>query len=766
MEIAKKALTALLAFGLLCLSLLASEQGFQRVQDFRTLERIPLVSIIGSTGGETQLQGWVNPIDNILQSPRTKSDTVYYRYTIEEKYRDSDGNTRWRTIRDESDAVNFYLQDSSGTATVLGGSDMASINWSAAQQHWEAVGNLRHIEWRIDVGDRVTLYGWLTFKNGDAVLSFTEAGKYLPIISSFSGSQERADLGSIAIFWLWGGVSALVLMCFFVVYALRIHKTLVYLSLITVSTSLLLTHYGIKSLESDVSSGAERVDEHRARTEDLIEATLAKYHLSFPGLHQPFDLAHPQYQTLSSTDKNKINTLRNIGYQLRERFLGQISRFPERPYAVSRGLRNPAPVVLPADQREAAELGLQSFSPTRTEQSLWLTALGLVLITITAWLAFRLIKTKRMQENIPTSKTAGVSYGIAEVKGELVAENLENTLRGPISSRACCWYHYVVKERRGSGKHAKWVTITDEIKKQPFLCRDDEGEIRVFPGKAEIYSNHLSERAEGIRRHTETRLEPGDALYILGRVTTDRTTGNTLVFVHDKEVPYLIANKTEQEVMFHKSSRGMFILNIAVSLLFLCALLIGGSNGNFSSVDFVLASLIAPAFLLVLMSVIMYNDLVFLKSRCDRNWGNIQVSLKKRSTLIPQMQSVVTASMSHEASLHEQLTQLRTDSSTAKTLGDIDSYMALEHRAIETLMIKLEAYPELKSDKAMMDLSKRLVKLENEIALIRQGFNDAVMQYNTRIATFPDIFFAKAFGFSPLSALTFDEKVHMIPGVK
>lgn len=763
METAKKILTSLAAIALLLLSLFSSESGFRRVQDFRALERIPLVSIIGSTGGETQLQGEVSAIDSPLQSPRTKSDSVYFRYTIEEKYRDSDGNTRWRTIRDEANAVNFYLRDSSGTATVLGGSDAGVINWSAAHKHRETVGDLRHTEWRIDIGDRVTLYGWLTFVDDTVTLSFREAGKYLPIISSFTGSQERADLGSIAIFWLWGGVSALVLMCFFVVYTLRIHKTLVYLGMITLSSSILLTHYGIMSLESDVSSGAERVDEQRVRTEALIESTLAHYRLPFPGLQQPFDLEQPEYRKLSSVDKNKINILRNTSYQLRERYLDQISRFPERPYAISRGLDNPAPINLPADQLKTATAGAGSFTPTRTETSVWLTALGLILITITAWFAFRQIKTKRMQENIPTSKTAGVSYGIAEVKGELVAENQDNLLIAPISGNACCWYHYVIQERRGSGKNAKWVSITDEIKKQPFLCKDNEGEIRIFPGQAEVFSNHKSERSEGLRRYTETRLEPGDPLYVLGRATADKTTGNTLVFVHDKEVPYIIANKSEQEVMFHKSSRGMFILNFAVSLLFLCALWIGGSNGNFSSVDFILASLIAPAFLLVLMSVIMYNDLVFLKRRCDRNWANIQISLKKRSTLLPRIETVVKANMEHEASLQEHLAELRTSSSNAQTVDDLDKYIAIEHRAINKLLVTLEAYPDLKSGKVVMDFTRRIIKLENEIALIRQGFNDSVMQYNTRIATFPDNLFARPFGFNRLSTLSFDEQVHTIP---
>ncbi len=234
---------------------------------------------------------------------------------------------------------------------------------------------------------------------------------------------------------------------------------------------------------------------------------------------------------------------------------------------------------------------------------------------------------------------------------------------------------------------------------------------------------------------------------------------------HDKEAPYIISNRSEAEVMFIKASKAMLLLSLGTSLLFGVGLWIGGSNGNFSSADFVTASLTAPVFLTIFLFVLMYNDLIFLRQRCARNWANIDVSLKKRATLIPNLERVVKRYLEHENRLQQALAELRTERAQVENVKAADAYMAHESRVIDELSLCLEKYPDLEGHQVVTDFNRRLIKLENEIALIRAGFNDSVMNFNTRLQSFPDNLLAIAFRFERLTALQFDKKAHQLPAV-
>jgi hypothetical protein len=182
--------------------------------------------------------------------------------------------------------------------------------------------------------------------------------------------------------------------------------------------------------------------------------------------------------------------------------------------------------------------------------------------------------------------------------------------------------------------------------------------------------------------------------------------------------------------------------------------------------DFLLASLIAPLFLFCMVLILMYNDLVFLKQRCERNWANIQVSLKKRANLIPSLEQVVRQYLDHESDLQEDLVELRESSKAAVTSDEVDQYLEKEHSSIDMINVRLESYPDLKGADVVADMNRRLIKLENEIALIRAGFNDAVNQYRTRIQTFPDNLLAGLFRFEAMDVLRFDTRSHEIPDVR
>ncbi len=767
----KRLLAAAGAALLLAGGLFASGQGFQEVLDFRLLERIPPTTILGSVGGESHLQGRPRGHLEMVKAPRTGTESFYYRYLEEEERRDSDGDTYWATVDDHSRAVDFFLDDHTGSVFIRARESTWQIRWPVKQKHSSQSGKRRYTEWRIDPGDKVTVFGWLDLEASTPTLNFHAPGNYLPIVSSFSASEVRSDIGATAIIWLWAGVTCFIFMSFGIFYFFKWHKTLAYLVIVSLSVTSLLAYYGRESLESDILNGAKRVAEQHSRTDKTIREIFTRVGIeqgdaglaaAYKGLEEPFDLTSPLYYGLSGADIEKINAMRNVAYEVRARYMRQIEKFPESFFARLRGLDQPAEINLPADQLAIADNRVRNFTTTQSPDRWFMTPLVLILVALTVWFAFRQIKVKRMQENLPTSKTAGVVYGLTEVKGKLKVDPAKEPFTGPVSGEPCTWYRYIIKERRGSGKNAKWVTVKDDTRKQPFFIEDEEGEVRVFPVKAEIITRHRSSKREGNRQYIETRMQPGDDLYILGKAKQDKTRGDKLVIAHEKGSPYIVANYSEEEVMFFKASKAMLSLSIGVSLLFLASLWVSGSNGNFSSLDFVLLACIGPLFLTIEMFVLMYNDLVFLRQRCERNWSNIQVSLKKRATLVPRLEAIVKEYLSHEQSVLEKIASLRDKRNAAQDTASLDEYMALEHSAIEDLNIRVEEYPDLKANVMTADLMRRLIKLENEVALIRAGYNDSVMLFNTRVQTFPDNLLAGVFRFAEKSSLRFTDDAHRI----
>ena len=750
---------------LLAVSVLLCELAFEKVLEFRELERIPLSRLTESVGGESQVRGRVSLIDEqSLTSPKTRTNCVYYRYLVERAEQDSDGDTVWRTVRDEQAALDFRLEDDSGSALVRARSAGRHLRWSVAQQFFTNEGEYRYTEWRVDPGNLITVFGWMTYEP-DAILAFPFAGHYQPIISSYTGSVERASVAMDAVIFLWGGVTALILGCFCLIYSARIHRTLVFLVIVSLSGSLLLFHYGYRSVQTDLDRGLERVDQHSSRALQRINTVFEGRGYSVVNFSEPFDLEKNAYTMLSVTEKERINGWRRSAFKVRQRFIKQTARFPESYVASAGGLDGPPDIMVPDDQRAVAFAAESMYQSTHTQTSVWWVPLLLLVTGVLAWLAFLAIRTKRMQENIPTSKTQGVVFGLAEVKGKLVPQAEGGVVTGPLTDEDCVWYHYTVEERRGSGKNKSWHTIQDDTVKRPFFCEDEEGRIRVFPGNAECITRHVETEYRGNRRYIEKRLSPSDELYILGKAKLDKTSGESLVMGYEKGSPYIIANVSEEEVMVRKARMGMGIMALALSVVFLCSLLVIGANGQMSSLDFLLASLVSPLFMIFIVLALMFNDLVFLRQRCERNWANIQVSLKKRAALMPQLEAVVKQYLSHEAELQKKLVDLRESRKKASTASEVDAYLALEHGAIGQVSLRIEQYPDLKGIELIAVFNRRLIKLENEVALIRAGFNDAVTEYQTRLHSFPDVLIARAFGFQPLDRLSFSDKAHRVPAV-
>lgn len=147
--------------------------------------------------------------------------------------------------------------------------------------------------------------------------------------------------------------------------------------------------------------------------------------------------------------------------------------------------------------------------------------------------------------------------------------------------------------------------------------------------------------------------------------------------------------------------------------------------------------------------VLTYNSLVSLKNQVDAAWRQIDVQLKRRHDLIPNLVEAVKGYMQFE---RDTLTQVVEARNRAVSAPDQGARIAAENQlttGLGRLLAVMEAYPQLKSDQNAMRLQEELSTTENQIAFSRQAYNDSVMQLNTRVETFPANLIANNFGFKP-----------------
>jgi LemA protein len=158
--------------------------------------------------------------------------------------------------------------------------------------------------------------------------------------------------------------------------------------------------------------------------------------------------------------------------------------------------------------------------------------------------------------------------------------------------------------------------------------------------------------------------------------------------------------------------------------------------------------LLAIIVLLVLVLVLFYNRLVRLRNRVENAWAQVDVQLKRRYDLIPNLVETVKGYASHERETFEAVTAARTRAAAARGPAEQGAAEGILGQALGRLFAVAEAYPELQADENFRQLQEELAQTENRIAVSRQVYNDTVLTYNTAIQTVPGVFFAGPFGFS------------------
>ncbi len=149
----------------------------------------------------------------------------------------------------------------------------------------------------------------------------------------------------------------------------------------------------------------------------------------------------------------------------------------------------------------------------------------------------------------------------------------------------------------------------------------------------------------------------------------------------------------------------------------------------------------------ILWLVLSYNGFIRLVNRAKEAWSDIDVQLKRRYDLIPNLIETVKGYVSHEKQVLEKVTEARTRAMSAQTIGEHGQAENMLAGALKTLFAVSENYPQLKANENFLELQRELSDTENKIQAARRFYNTNVRDLNTKIESFPDNFIAKIFHF-------------------
>ena len=170
---------------------------------------------------------------------------------------------------------------------------------------------------------------------------------------------------------------------------------------------------------------------------------------------------------------------------------------------------------------------------------------------------------------------------------------------------------------------------------------------------------------------------------------------------------------------------------------------------------------------LVLVAIVLYNRLVRLRNRAENSWAQVDVQLRKRYDLIPNLVETVKGYASHERETFEEVTRARTAAQQATTVEQQAEAENVLTAAIGRLFAVAEAYPELRASDNFQQLQAELSDIEGKIAIARQIYNDAVLSYDNALETVPTNVMAGMFNFEPRPYFEVDETaVREAPSVR
>ena len=402
--------------------------------------------------------------------------------------------------------------------------------------------------------------------------------------------------------------------------------------------------------------------------------------------------------------------------------------------------------------------------------------IGFAIAVFSLVASLRACRRRRLIDNLPTSKTEGVFIGLVELKG---TAECEQPLTSYLAEAACVYYSYevleqwsrLVTETESDGRGGRrtvtrretgWSVVASQTTSTPFYLQDDTGPLLVRPEGARTEADQVFIRtctaadslffakgpatlimdSDGIRRFTEKMIPLHAPIFLVGQARERQDVVAPEIAADPQASDFFISTRTQEEV-----SQGLgwqFILFFLLGLVtapggHLLFDLIGLQQVTALSVLFYLGE-----FFLYFMAwgigwiVTVYNSLVELRQRVEQGWAQVDIQLKRRHDLIPNLLEAVKGYRDHEASTQEALATMRNQLSATPPAEAGTDFQAVGQQ----IQLLKEAYPELKANENFLALQKSLSDTEQRIALARSYYNNIATFYNTRLEVVPDRFLA------------------------
>ena len=401
---------------------------------------------------------------------------------------------------------------------------------------------------------------------------------------------------------------------------------------------------------------------------------------------------------------------------------------------------------------------------------------GALLAIVSLVLALRDGRRRRLIDNLPTSKTSGVFIGFVELKG---AAESAKPLTSYLAGQQCVHFAWTVEEhwsrtytttetdskghtRTVTRHESGWTRVGGGGKTIPFYLQDDYGVVLVQPDGAKIEPLTLFDETCGPgaqlyygkgpasavansdhrRRFVETGIPLKTELYIVGR-SRERQDIVAPEIAADEHAPmFLISTRSEEQVSsgMKWGSRGWTVLGLIATIAFTVWRDAAMNIDPASRLGLYLVVAAVYLFIGLLTWILMvYNCLVDVRNRVRQAWSLVDIQLRRRFDLIPNLVSCVKGYRDHESQLQAELAALRNQ--LAATPPGVSGP---DHGAVSKTVISIaERYPELKGDDAFLELQKTLSDTEQRIALARSYFNEIATHYNTRLKIVPERFVAR-----------------------
>lgn len=398
-------------------------------------------------------------------------------------------------------------------------------------------------------------------------------------------------------------------------------------------------------------------------------------------------------------------------------------------------------------------------------------------------LSLRAGKRRRLLDDTPTCKTTGVFIGMVELKGK--AESSQ-PLRSFLAEWNCVHYSWSVDEHwsrtvtetytDSDGKtktrtrhESGWKTVASGGEQIPFYLQDDCGVVQILPQGAELEPatmfNETCGRLDPLyyakgpafavsdsdhrRRFVERGIPLHQSIYVMGQARERSDIVAAEIAQSDKASMFMISTRDEASI-----SGGMagayWLWGVGGLFITLGGILFAGTrDGNASALPLILGCVIYFLAWFAGWAWMVFNSVVGLRQRVKQAWSQVDVQLKRRHDLIPNLVSTVKGLRDYESNLQTEVATLRAQM-TATPPGEAGA----DYSGITPLLIAIEErYPELKSDESFLNLQRNLIDTEQRIALARGYFNEIASFYNVRLEVVPDRFLAAIAGMKPQELL-------------